>query len=113
MKLTDIVSRIVIDHRKLVDYALNPKSPLGCHKPIVFERLLGFTLDNYIDLLKQIEKSAATEPIFLHSKDEFGYRYNMDITINGTKERQAVVRIGWFIPYGIDEARLVTLFVRG
>jgi hypothetical protein len=112
MKLTDIVNRIVIDPRKLTEYALNPKSPLGCHKAIVFDQSLGFTLDNYTDLLRQIEKHAPNEPIVLHSEDEFGYRYNMDIAVNGTEGRQAIVRIGWFIPYGLDEARLVTLFVR-
>jgi hypothetical protein len=36
----------------------------------------------------------------------------MDIKINGTEGKQVVVRVGWFIPYGLDEARLVTLFVR-
>jgi len=112
MKLTDIVSRIIIDPRKLTDYALNLKSPLGCHKAIMFEKMLGFTLSNYTDLLMQIEKYATTEPIVLHSKDEFGYRYDMDIKINGTEGKQVVVRVGWFIPYGLDEARLVTLFVR-
>jgi len=112
MKLTDIVSQIVIDPRKLTDYALNPKSPLGCHKAIMFEKILGFTSSNYTDLLIQIEKLSTTEPIVLHSKDEFGYRYNMDIKVNGIEGRQAIVRIGWFIPHGLDEARLATLYVR-
>jgi len=112
MKLTDIVSRIIIDPRKLIDYALNLKSPLGCHKAIMFEKILGFTSSNYNDLLVQIEKHATTEQIVLHSKDEFGYRYNMDIKVNGTEGRQAIVRVGWFIPHGLNEARLATLFVR-
>jgi hypothetical protein len=122
MKLTDIVSQIVIDPRKLTGYALNPKSPLGCHKAIMFEKMLGFTSSNYTesnytesnytDLLMQIEKHATTEQIVLHSKDEFGYRYNMDIKVNGTEGKQAIVRVGWFIPHGLNEARLATLFVR-
>jgi hypothetical protein len=33
MKLSEISSRIVIDSRKLTDYALDLDNPLGRHKP--------------------------------------------------------------------------------
>jgi len=35
MKLGDIVSRLVIDPRKLTEYALNPDNPVGADKAIV------------------------------------------------------------------------------
>ena len=49
MKLADIVSRVGIDSRKLTEYALDPESPWGRHKAIVFEQVLGFTRENYTD----------------------------------------------------------------
>lgn len=61
MKLGDIVNRIVIDSRKLTDYALNPDNPLGADKAVIFQRLLGFTIDNHQLLLKQILTQALDE----------------------------------------------------
>ncbi len=55
MKLRDIVSRIAIDDRKFTEYVLNPNSPTGKHKALVFDQVLGFNKDNYIYLIKQIE----------------------------------------------------------
>ena len=54
MKLGEIVERVSVDPRKLTEYALNPKAPWGRHKAVVFERALGFTQENYADLLTQI-----------------------------------------------------------
>lgn len=54
----DIVSRVVIDARKLTDYALDPDNPIGRHKARLFEQYLGFTRDNYRSLLQQLETRA-------------------------------------------------------
>jgi len=112
MKLRDIVCRVIIDHRKLTEYALSPFSPSGRHKAIVFEQTLSFTRDNYADLIEQIEKDVLDAPAAFHGEDEFGHRYTVDITVHGTEGRWAVVRTGWFVSHGTDEARLVTLYVR-
>ena len=109
MKLRDLVCRVIIDHRKLTEYALSPVSLWGRHKAMVFAQVLGFTRDNYVDLLEQIEEKALDTPATFHGEDEFGQRY---LTVRGTEGRQAVVRTGWFVPHGADEARLVTLYVR-
>jgi hypothetical protein len=47
MKLVDVASRIIIDPRKLTEYALNLDNPKGADKAIMFERHLGFTKDNH------------------------------------------------------------------
>ena len=52
MKLSDVVSHMTIDPRKLTEYALNPDNPVGRHKARVFEQALGFTKDNYEILLE-------------------------------------------------------------
>lgn len=36
MKLGDIVNRIVIDSRKLTNYALNPDNPVGAGKAVIW-----------------------------------------------------------------------------
>ena len=112
MRLKDIACCVIIDHRKLTEYALSLSSPRGRNKAVVFERVLGFTQNNYIALLEQIEEKVLDAPATFHSEDEFGQRYTVDLTVCGTEGRQAVVRTGCIIPHGSDEARLVTLYVR-
>ena len=112
MKLSDIVQRIFIDPRKLTQYALNLDSPYGKHKAILFDKLLGFTKENYAGLISQIQnKSLDAEAIF-HSQDQFGKRYTVDVEVDGVIEnKRAIVRTGWLVSVGSNEAHLVTLYV--
>jgi hypothetical protein len=112
MKLGDIVKRVVIDTRKLTEYALDPDNPVGRHKALVFERILGFTKDNYELLLQQIEAQALAAEASLQHSDQHGHRYRVDLEVTGTQGQRAVVRTGWQVVPGHDEARLATLFVR-
>lgn len=111
MKLKDIVSRIRIDPRKLTHYALDPKSPRGKDKAILFEKSLGFTIDNYADLIYQLETKSLETQVTFHSEDEFGKRYTADVSIEGIEGQQATVRTGWIVSSYSDEARLATIFV--
>lgn len=113
MKLSDIAESIYIDPRKLTHYALDLHSPHGKHKAILFESMLGFTKDNYLGLLTQLENGVKQVEISYHSEDQFGKRYTADIPVDGTEEGQhAVVRTGWIIAPESREACLVTLYVR-
>ena len=113
MKLRELASRVVIDPRKLTEYALNSETPRGRHKAHVFERVLGYTRENYTQLLTQIETHAPNADVHFHSQDEFGHRYTVDLQIESPAGQQATVRTGWFVPTGKDEVRLVTLWVKG
>lgn len=83
MKLGDVASDIVVDPRKLTEYALNPDSPRGRHKAHVFERVLGYTRENYRALLTEIEAKAPHANVELQSEDAFGQRYRADLQIEG------------------------------
>ena len=113
MKLGDVVSRIVIDPRKLTEYALNPDNPRGANKAVMFERHLGFTKDNYQLLLQQIESKALNAEATLQTTDIHGQRYQVDLEIEGVESGQIeTVRTGWIVELESDAARLVTLYVR-
>jgi hypothetical protein len=112
MKLGDIVSRVVIDTRKLTEYALNPDNPVGANKALMFQRHLGFTRDNYDSLLEQISTKAPASEAILQRTDEHGQHYRVDLAIIGTEGQQEVVRTGWVVAPDSDWARLVTLYVR-
>lgn len=112
MKLSDIVQQIFIDPRKLTHYALDWESPHGKHKAILFEKLLGFTKENYDGLISQIQNKALHAEAFFHSEDQFGKRYTVDVEIEGIIEnKQATVRTGWLVPDRSNKAHLVTLYV--
>ena len=112
MVLREMADTLAVDSRKLVDYALNPESPSGRHKAVVFAQALGFTRENYRDLLVQIEEQALDGEAVFHSEDRFGSRYTVDMTIWSIDRRSAVVRTGWLVNRETKEARLLTLYVR-
>jgi hypothetical protein len=72
MKLSDIVSRIEIDPRKLTEYALNPDNPVGADKAVIFQRVLDYNRDNYQSLLEQIQSQAMAAEAIQKSEDQHG-----------------------------------------
>lgn len=113
MKLSELAGKIIVDPRKLTEYALNPDSPRGRHKARVFERVLGYTRANHRALLTEIEAKAPEADVELQSQDEFGSRYRADLQIEGPEGQQATICTGWIVPEEQDEVRLVTLWVKG
>lgn len=114
MKLGDIVQHIVIDSRKLVAYALDPNSLRGKDKARMFQQCLGFTLETYELLLKQVQEKAMDGEAIPGDLDKYGQRYHVDLVIMGVElSQQEIVRTGWIVEPGAkDTARLTTIFVR-
>jgi len=113
VKLADIVDQLVIDPRKLTEYALNYRSERGKDKALVFEQVLGFTLENYQGLLRQLETNCLGADAKLYRAIEQGVLYQVDIVMEGKDNRQAVVRTGWIVKPGTRVARLTTVYVLG
>ena len=112
MKLKEIVSHLVIDPRKLTEYALNLDNPVGSDKAIIFQRCLGFIRENHELLLAQISTKTLDAEAVLGLNDKHGQRYTVDLEIMGVQKQQEIVRTGRIVEPGSNEARLVTLFVR-
>ncbi len=91
---------------------LDTDSPHGKHKAVLFDKLLGFTKENHIGLLRQLEGGAMHAEVTFHSEDKFGKRYTADITVEGMEDQRVVVRTGWIVTPESREAYLVTLYVR-
>lgn len=112
MKLNELVDQIHIDPRKLTAYALDPHNDRGKDKAYVFRQALGYTQDNYEQLLTQIERKALVMEAVVQHRDAFGQRIRVDLEIEGVAGQFAIVRTGWLIPPDSREAQLITLFVR-
>jgi len=111
LTLTEIVDKVVINPRKLTHYALDPQSPKGKHKAMVFERL-GFTKANYTELLEQLQAKSLTTEAISSGEDEYGTRYTLEIPIENRMGQPALVITGWLVPKNTREAHLVTLYVK-
>jgi hypothetical protein len=112
MKLKELVDEVIIDPRKLTDYALDLENPKGKDKAVMFQRHLGFTKDNYQLLLDQIYNLVLDADAIPQNEDQFGMRYQIDLQIQGIEaEKIEIVRTAWLIPPNSKQARLTTLYI--
>jgi hypothetical protein len=112
VKLRDLANRVVVPPRQLTEYALNAESERGRHKARVFEAVRGDTRDNAQALLEQIEAQALDTEAVVQRTDIYGQHVRVDLEIEGGAGQQAVVRTGWLVAPGSDEAQLITLYVK-
>ncbi|MFC1976390.1 DUF6883 domain-containing protein [Chloroflexota bacterium] len=113
MKLRDFAPRLLIDPKKLTDYALSETHPRGKHKARVFRTILGYTSNNYEELLQQIEAQASEAEAVVQRIDGYGQHLRADLTIKGVAGQEVMVRTGWLIAPDSDAAFLSTLYVIG
>jgi hypothetical protein len=112
MKLRELVDEVIIDSRKLTDYALDLENPKGKDKAVMFARHLGYTKDNYRSLLDQIYDRVLDAEAIPQNQDRFGVRYQVDLEIRGVEvEQLEIVRTGWLIAPDAKQARLTTLYI--
>jgi hypothetical protein len=112
MKLREIIDEVIIDPRKLTDYALDLDNPKGKDKAVMFQRHLGFVKDNYQILLDQIYNLVLDADAIPQNEDQFGMRYRIDLQIQGVDAEQIeIVRTGWLVPSNSKQARLTTLYI--
>lgn len=102
--------RAFIHWRKLVEYILAPEHPVGGHKAILFERLLGMTVTDAHILRRILLDLAANAEASRGRVDEFGERYLIDFTL-ACGGRCATVRAAWIIRPNEDFPRLTSCFI--
>jgi hypothetical protein len=102
--------RAFVDVRKLAEYSLCPEHPVGGHKAILLERVLGITAVHADDLREILFHVAAHASAAAGRLDEFGQRYTIDFTLR-TAVGTASIRSGWIVRTVEDFPRLTTCFV--
>src|SRR4051812_26318630 len=100
----------VIDPRKVMDYCLNPDHDDGKHKALLFEVLLGITLDNGQLLLEALADAASNRDAVIGKLDKYGQRYVVDFDLTGPAGT-AGLRSAWIIRVGESVPRLVTCYI--
>lgn len=102
---------IEIPPAKLTEYALNPNHIDGKHKAKVFETTLGYTLDNYQDLIDNVYRNINKFPFSQIGSNDQGKLFRCDIAMRGPNGKTAVVRTGWITENDSGLYRLTTIFV--
>ena len=106
------VSNATIDPKKLTDYALNPNHPVGGDKAKVFESALGYNKSNADDLLKQVKEKLPQSEAVDKGVDQWGQKYQVDMSITGPNGNTVNVRTGWIKDNGSDTPRLTSIYVK-
>jgi len=103
------VENAKIEDTKIFEYLLNPNHPVGKHKAIVLERVLGYNNSNGELLREEIYRKVQNEPITLKVKTEFGYKYEVHLTLIGVRDRILPVNTVWEIKQDQTSPRFITL----
>lgn len=60
---------------------------------------------------QQLEMRALSTEAHLQRINQHGHHYRVDLEVVGTAGQREIVRTGWLVAPGSDEARLITLYV--
>jgi hypothetical protein len=101
--------RAVVDIRKLRDYCLNPMHPEGKHKARLFAAALGMTAHDAENLRSALLQVVKTQDAVVGRRDAYGQRYLIDFLLEW-QGKQAMIRSGWIIEWGLAMPRLTTCY---
>ncbi|HHY74043.1 MAG TPA: minor capsid protein [Bacillus bacterium] len=96
---------------KLVKYALNKEHPKGKDKAIAFEKALGYTVENYQDLIDNVMNNLGKYPAKYKSSSKYGESYEVLMNLTGPNSKNANVITGWLFNKETNEAKLTTIYV--
>lgn len=94
---------------KFTKYALDPiKQP---DKAKAFKVALGYTLDNYQDLIDNIQRNFNEDLLKLKAEDKFGKRFELVMCLKGPNGKDANVCTAWIKETDNSELRLTSAYV--
>lgn len=98
-----------IPKEKFTKYALDPlKQP---DKARTFREALGYTMDNYQELIDNISANLDESALKLKGSNDHGQLYEYVMRLTGANGKQANVCTGWIIENGKTEPRLTSAYV--
>lgn len=105
----DLQHFAIIPKEKFTKYALDPvKQP---DKARAFKEALGYTMENYQELIDNISANLDQSLLKLKQTNEHGKLYEYVMQIKGPNGKQANVCTGWIIENGATEPRLTSAYV--
>ena len=107
--ILDNVDAVNMSEEKFTQYALNPnKAPDKAH---AFEVALGYTLDNYKDLMANISDNFDSRKLEEKGDDGYGMRYQQVMNLNGPNGKTANVCTAWIQEKNETSVKLTSAYV--
>lgn len=97
-----------IDSRKITDYAMNPDHPVGRNKYRVINSATGLGPGDAAEIERQIREGVRRGNPILGKADQYGQRWNVDVTLTGPTGT-ITVRTAWIVDAGSSTPRLTTI----
>nr|DAL30257.1 MAG TPA_asm: minor capsid protein [Caudoviricetes sp.] len=94
LKLPD-ADKAVVSESKFTKYLFGGNNKDGLPKGKNFEERLGYNIDNWRMLQKEIRGRASEYPVTFKGNEGFGNRYEQKIILYGLKGKPANVVVGW------------------
>ena len=103
------IKRVNMAEEKFTQYALNPnKAPDKAH---AFEVALGYTLDNYKELMANISDNFDSRKLEEKGDDGYGMRYQQVMNLNGPNGKTANVCTAWIQEKNGTSIKLTSAYV--
>jgi SPP1 gp7 family putative phage head morphogenesis protein len=110
-KISELKNNYIFLEEKVTKYALNPIHPRGRHKAKVFKSALGYTLDNYNELIDNVYRKVDKDLFENQDPNKYGKKYKQIINITGPNGRNADILTGWILEKN-GKYRLTTIYVK-
>jgi hypothetical protein len=101
----------IIPEEKLTAYALNKEHSKGKYKAIAFEKYLGYNLDNYQELMREINLGLTKYKSSQRAETKYGIPYEVPMVIKGANGKYARIKTGWIIDNNSTVPRLTSVYV--
>jgi len=104
-------STAILPKEKITGYALNKEHPSGKDKAVAFEKALGYTQENYRDLMQNVKANLPKFDAKVKPPNKFGERYEVVMDLVGPNGKTAKVLTGWIVEFGKVTPRLTTIHI--
>lgn len=103
---------VYIPKEKFTEYLLSPTHSVGKHKAKVFKASLGYTIDNWEDLLDNILDNFDETKLVETERIKAGIKYNCIMNLTGPNGNTCPVKTTWILRPETDTYQLVTAIVQ-
>ncbi|WP_338129819.1 DUF6883 domain-containing protein [Heyndrickxia oleronia] len=100
-----------IPPQKLTSYALNKEHVKGGPKAVAFEKALGYTSVNYMDLINNVIENLPKFPATPKGDKGYGETYEVIMNLKGPNNKNANVLTAWIVDKDTNETRLTSIYV--
>jgi uncharacterized protein DUF6883 len=97
-----------LDPTKITGYVMNPDHPVGKNKYRVIHSATGLDAGDAARVEEQIREGVRNGPPVLGLADQYGQRWNVDVSLTGPNG-SIIVRTAWIVDIGQTTPRLVTV----